>query len=275
MPRYLALDYLSEAVQRHKLMMSHLEIAVPQHLENLTLCVYRGIIPDTAYQRVWRRGKGYPEVMKDLHDGILEDLQRMRPYTILPIEIYTKVSNSLICEGSFEVLPSSNAESEMSIDDEILEKLECHLRSCEMKEKFEAVKLAQVRESVVDDWEYMLEDVSSVRHINECLSQMPRLTNMVERLKPNIIPDPLMEGNTGAQNHLQVFIKNDRVLEDDRSVMVDLMNDGYAENFVRMAFTDRDLLEEELEVDMLTGCEYDKCKYLIEMRIGCVDGQCR
>ncbi|KAI0233006.1 hypothetical protein LSAT2_016788 [Lamellibrachia satsuma] len=204
MPRFLAVDYFAEAVQKHRALLNRMLLAVPQHLDQIEKYAHSGTVPDEAYRRPWVRACANQKQLQLDDANLLADVTTLAGKAASQLESF--VSDHLLCYnefgGTYEMVPSSNPESQNSVEDEVLRRLADETEL--VWDNFEQIGLVELHSNTEKGDGWLLEEVSSADYLAGFACQMPPLDSMIKRLKPKMIKDPFVmdSGDHISEVHL-------------------------------------------------------------------------
>ncbi|KAK2191880.1 hypothetical protein NP493_43g01012 [Ridgeia piscesae] len=202
-----------QAALQYRALLNRTLLAVPQHLEQIEKYAHCGTLSDDAYRKPWVRA------CANLKQLQLDDANLQADVAALPGKVVSQVepfvSDRVLCYndfgGIYEMVPSSNPESEDSVEDEVLRKLADETEL--LWDSFEKVDLKELHSTTEEGDEKLLEEVSSTDYLAEFAHQMPALESMVKCLKPQLIKDPFV---TDSGSHIsEVHVMRSDMLYDN------------------------------------------------------------
>ncbi|XP_013402571.2 uncharacterized protein LOC106168159 [Lingula anatina] len=191
MPRFLAIDYLTEAVQKKKAVLNaQLPATLP--LEKIGGCLHGEVLEEDAHRKPWRRVscESAMSAVTD-HGGLVTDIKVSE--AVKPVKYYSPVvvvKKDLDC---IEIVPSSNPQSP----------------SWTQEYKELSKRLGNGEETFVPDLEsdseFSLEEVFVEDTIVETRGQAPRVPDLLGRLQPPKVKDPCTDEDGVLYTEESVF----------------------------------------------------------------------
>ncbi|KAI8510223.1 hypothetical protein Bbelb_126510 [Branchiostoma belcheri] len=245
MPKFLAVDYLAEAVRRRRDFLSRTLLTIPHHMDQVEAYTHRGILPDDTYRKPWQRAQCKSLQGEHQVDQVREDLALLcGGLTSLRLEEFDTgerdVSVYYHNEVVFELIPSSNpASQDNSQDWEDL--VEGVVRPEGSWEDFCQEDL----DSHADVPPDLLEEPASEDTMGRYRAQLPALQTMCDRLKPKMVQDPFINAQGKDYYSEKDIFKEDMSPTECKVDVVD--NHVLGEVFEKQPLLDAEgMLEDEL-----------------------------
>ncbi|XP_048587870.1 protein shortage in chiasmata 1 ortholog [Nematostella vectensis] len=199
MPKYLAINYLSQASEQRQLNLARMLLTVPHHMECMDLYPHKGKIEDGSCFTPWTK-------------VIAERVS----YSKAELESITAGIRSLECFSTAvshpsedEMVPSSNPDSPI-VDFDLWSELEEEVLNY-VVETVEPTQEMFFMDSAEDDDLYSIEDQISVGVTVDLIVQVPLLRDLASRLKPRAVPDPFTN-HDGSQLTEDFILRGERTL---------------------------------------------------------------
>ncbi|CAH1775977.1 unnamed protein product [Owenia fusiformis] len=209
MPRYLALDFVSQILQERKAIQTRMQLTVPQHLESVDAYIHRGVLPDPAYRKPWLRVRPDFQYLQEEGANELSELQQghFKDGPEYMDGVMLKSRNL----GLVEIVPSSNPSSQQSFTDDVIEDIFLNAGKIpgEM-ELFEKVDLQNVKQQSAykdsdDTSTWLIEEPLCTEPLRMTLDALPKVGHMLDRLRPKIVKDPFADNTGETYTEASVF----------------------------------------------------------------------
>uniref|UniRef100_UPI00398F58DB protein shortage in chiasmata 1 ortholog isoform X2 n=1 Tax=Pristiophorus japonicus TaxID=55135 RepID=UPI00398F58DB len=190
--KYHAIDYLHEALTRQKLTVNWLLLPAPHHLDHIDKYCYQGRLNNDIYRRPWTRGTVLSTCKLMSHASVLTEWKKHVCTENFLERVYIYSMASQIDGDSFEIVPSSNPNSQTDMEDmsSFLRKDVMQLANDE-QEKFEVINLADVKSQPATDF-FLHDEMVFADFLSEFCKLLPRLHNLNSRLKIYSLKDPFV-----------------------------------------------------------------------------------
>ncbi|CAH1243153.1 C9orf84 [Branchiostoma lanceolatum] len=245
MPKFLAVDYLAEAVRRRRDFLSRTLLTIPHHMDQVDAYTHRGILPDDTYRKPWQRAQCKSLQGEGQEDQVREDLALLcGGLTSLRLEDFDTgvrdVSVYYHNEVVFELIPSSNPASQDNSQD-----WDNLVKGVVMPKGSWEDFCQEDLESYADDPSDLLEEPALDDTMARYRAQLPSVQAMCERLKPKMVQDPFIDAQRKGYFSEKDIFKGDISIKEDKVDIEDSHVRG--EVFEKQTLIDAEgMLEDEL-----------------------------
>ncbi|KXJ18973.1 hypothetical protein AC249_AIPGENE19903 [Exaiptasia diaphana] len=180
MPRYLAVDYFSEALEVRQNILFRMLLAVPHHLECIDNYVHKGKKDDRTYNIPWQRE--FPEKLvhrtpQDDLCQITSQLAKLERFTLSPLHD--------------EFIPSSNPDSP-PINFDVWSDLEVEVVNY-LVESLQPNDVEEFNEETFSSQDDKLLEEHTSQDFLHCKNQIPSVSSLCSRLRPKAVQDPFVD----------------------------------------------------------------------------------
>eukprot|EP00731_Ephydatia_muelleri_P018742 Em0011g782a len=203
MPKFLAQDYLAEALQRRRLLLERMLLTSPNHLEFTEAYVHKGEAGNSEYTKPWLLG--FCCALYSNTGQVLETTaEKIKPDIVKLIQACGgKESIELLNDETIWDHPSNEESS-----DDLFNEIDAAIEKCtalrDTREQFEVESLHHwclQHEAIL---QHLLETLECYDHLSFILGSFPTMEDLVQRLKPKMVQDPLLDPTAHPYSYLSI-----------------------------------------------------------------------
>ncbi|XP_070564314.1 protein shortage in chiasmata 1 ortholog-like [Ptychodera flava] len=224
MPRFLATDYLRDAVKIRQALMNRMLMVLPAHLECTETYPHR-CVNDSLYRTPWKRAQNIDKVVQFNEADIAEDLNKLccQDFTgvIQSCNSFTRDIQALEEEDILEIIPSSNPDSPRLSSHQLqeIQQQTQQLSTQELlpfKEVFDKRDVSVFMKTLEYGGMLFFEELIEDINMRQYLHNIPTLSQLCERLPAQTVCDPLVDKDGKPFKEKEVFRLNEELLKNDK-----------------------------------------------------------
>ncbi|XP_065905236.1 uncharacterized protein [Dysidea avara] len=212
MPKYLAVNYVAEALKKRHALLERMLLLPPQHLEHVDNYIHKGDLPDLTYLSPWQSEK---------FDWSSEELP-LENGAALCSDVLCSLNVDENCLEYYDVTDGIGLDVDSSktvIDDSMSAEIELAMEKAGIGMWYG--KEEEFIPEILDTWNttvlaegahWLLEEVVPSKPLITLMEDIPCVSQLCTRLKPKMVQDPLQGDHL---NHLYIFRKDNYHMDDD------------------------------------------------------------